>query len=330
MSVDYRELIHGYLDDSLSSEQQAQLNQWIKSDPQHARQFASYMMLHDRLRSELVASENDATYVVLPNRRRSSFWDRQSFATAWTACAVLLAVAFLWQTVAVPSASAAMNELNRIIKANDLTMDRTFLITVRDAVIPPKHQDPSSPERRRPPKPSLDGAVLDVRGSNQFVLKRKTALGEYFITGSNGTISWAVRPDGPVRYSNDLTQFARDLPGHEDGLPINNLHDGLEALRTAYDLELLPQEDSAPPGMRDSEIFRRLVAFKKPGFLGAARVEIRYAESTGKISEMRFAEMAYGPQQITLKMTAIEERPLPDNHFDHAPHHGPERSVEYE
>lgn len=330
MSVDYQELIHGYLDDSLSSEQQAQLNQWIKSDAKHARQFASYMMLHDRLRGELAACENYATFVVPPDKQRSRFWGSQAFALASTACAVLLAVAFLWQTVDVPSASAAMIELNRIIEANDLTMDRTFLISVRDVVIPAKHQDPTSPERLRPPKPSLDGAVLDIRGSHQFVLKRKTTFGEYFITGSNGTTSWAVRPDGPVRYSNDLTRFARDLPGHEDGLPINHLHDGLEALRTAYDVELLPQEDSDPRGMRGSEIYRQLVAVKKPGFLGAARVEIRYAESSGKISEMRFDEMPYGPQLITLTMTAIEERTLPDDHFDHSPHHAPERVVEYE
>ncbi len=330
MSDDYQKLIHGYLDDSLSSDQQAQLNQWIKSDAKHARVFASHMMLHDRLRSELVASETDATYVVLPNKPLASGWRRRSFAVASTACAVLLAVSLLWQTVDAPSASAAMIELNRIIEANDLRMDRTFLISVRDAVIPPKHQDPNSPERRRPPKPSLDGAVLDVRGSNQFVLKRKTAQGEFFITGSNAVTSWAVRPDGPVRYSDDLNRFARDLPGHEDGLPINNLHDGLEALRTAYDLQVLPQTDSEPAATRDSETYRRMVAVKKPGFRGAARVKIRYAESSGKISEMRFEEMAYGPQRITLTMTAIEERSLPDNHFDHSPHHGPERAVEYE
>ena len=329
MNVDYQELIHGHLDDSLSNEQQAQLNQWIKSDPQHAGQFASCMMLHDRLRSELAASENDATCVVMPNKPRASGWGRRSFAVASTAC-TLLAVAFLWQTVNAPSASAAIIELNRIIEANDLPMDRTFLLSVRDAVIPPKHQDPTSPERRRPPKPSLDGAVLDVRGSNQFVLQRKTAQGEYFITGSNGTTSWAVRPDGPVRYSNDLTRFARDLPGHEYGLPVNNLHDGLEVLRTAYDVELLPREDSEPAAKRDSEIYRRMVAVKKPGFRGATRVEIRYAESSGKISEMRFDQMSYGPQQITLRMTATEEQTLPDNYFNHSPHHGPDRVVEYE
>ncbi|QDS94381.1 hypothetical protein FF011L_31600 [Roseimaritima multifibrata] len=330
MSIDYQKLIHGYLDDSLSGEQQDQLNQWIKADEKNARQFASFMMLHDRLRSELAAPEHDATYAVEPIKPQSSGWWRRSFAVVSTACAVLLIAGIFWQTVDTPSASAAMIELNRIIEVNDLPMARTFLISVRDTVIPPRHQDPSTPERRRPPKPSLDGATLDVRGSNQFVLKRQTAQGDDFVTGSNGTTSWAVRPDGPVRYSNDVIHFARDLPGHEDGLPINNLHDGLEALRTAYDLELLPRETQKPDAARGSEVERQLVAVKKPGFRGAARVEIRYAEVSGKILELRFYEMAYGPQQITLTMTAIEEGGLAANHFDHASHHGPERAVEYE
>ncbi|QDT05016.1 hypothetical protein K227x_34140 [Rubripirellula lacrimiformis] len=326
MSVDYQKLIHGYLDDSLSAEQQGRLNQWIKSDPGHARQFASYMMLHDRMRSELVASESDAAYVMLPDESRSTGWGRRSFALASTACVLLLAVSLLWQTVDAPSASAAMIQLNRIIEATDLPMDRTFLITVLESALSPKHQDPNSPERRRPPKPSLDGAVLDVRGSNQFVLSRKTAQGDVFVTGRNASTSWAVRPDGPVRFSDDLTRFTRDLPGHEDGLPIHHLHDGLESLRTGYHLELMPKEAAT----RGSEGDRTMIAIKKRGFRGADRVEIRYDESTGRISEMRFHQMAYGPHQITLTMTAIEDRVLPDDHFDHSSHHEPQRAVEIE
>ena len=211
-----------------------------------------------------------------------------------------------------------------------MSVDRTFAISVLDAVIPPKHQDRNSPERRRPPKPSLDGAVLDVRGPDQFVLRRQNAQGEWFITGRNSATSWAIRPDGPVRYSDDLLEFARDLPGHEDGLPINNLHDGLEALRTAYDLELGPEEVAESTTTSDDEPNRRMIAIRKPGFRGAMKVEILYTESSGRIIELRFDQMSYGPQQITLTMTAVEDQTFPDNYFDHSHHHGPERDVEYE
>ncbi|MGB7347934.1 MAG: hypothetical protein WBD20_27160 [Pirellulaceae bacterium] len=327
MNIDYQVLIDLYLDDSLSSEQQAQLNEWIKSDPKNARQFASRAMLHDRLRSELAVV--DDAKVELPNNSQSMTRRRWPFALASTACAVLLTVSLLWQAVDAPAASAAMAELNRIIEASKMSVDRTFVISVLDAVVLPEHQDPRSPERRRPPKPSLDGAVLDVRGPEQFVLKRKTAQGEWFITGRNETTSWAIRPDGPVRYSNDLTEFARDLPGHEDGLPINNLHDGLESLRTAYDLELEP-ENAESKTTSDDESKRRMVAYKKRGFLGAKRVEILYDESTGQISELRFDQMSYGPEQISLTMTAVEEQTFPENYFDHSHHHSPERVVEFE
>ncbi len=155
MSVNYEDLIDRYLDDSLSSEQLALLNEWIKSDPKNARQFASRAMLHDRLRSELAVADEVAK-VVLPSQSQSMTRRRWPFALASTACAVLLAVSLLWQAVDAPSASAAMTELNRIIEASKMSVDRTFVISVLDAVVPPKHQDRRSPERRRPPKPSLD------------------------------------------------------------------------------------------------------------------------------------------------------------------------------
>ena len=56
MSFDAQQLIHGYLDDSLTAEQHEQLSQWIKSNPDHARAFAAQVMLHDRLRNEWTIS----------------------------------------------------------------------------------------------------------------------------------------------------------------------------------------------------------------------------------------------------------------------------------
>ena len=80
---------------------------------------------------------------------------------------------------------------------------------------------------------------------------------------------------------NDLTRFNRDLPGHEQSLPINNLHDGLDALKTSYDLEAMPVESSEAIDEANVEPNRLMVAVKKRGFRGPARVEISYAASTG-------------------------------------------------
>ena len=48
------ELIDGYFDEILNSEEQEALSAWIKSDIDHARQFAESTMLHDRMRVALV------------------------------------------------------------------------------------------------------------------------------------------------------------------------------------------------------------------------------------------------------------------------------------
>ena len=52
MTNDPRALIHGYLDGQLSDEQVRELNDRIKEDPRHARQFVSCALLHDRLHDQ--------------------------------------------------------------------------------------------------------------------------------------------------------------------------------------------------------------------------------------------------------------------------------------
>ncbi|TWU16177.1 hypothetical protein [Allorhodopirellula heiligendammensis] len=333
MSAAIQDLISGYIDDSLSREQLQELSEWINFEPSNARQFASALLLHDRLRNHFIAHEEqayqqiDASSLVAPAKASARQWRaHRQLAWATTACLVLVATLFFWQTLGARSASAAMRELNRIMIANDRSIDRTFEIAVETTSAPQGDRERTSPEHERPPKPSLDQAILDVRGARQFVLTRKTEQGDSFITGSNGVTSWAVRPDGPVRFSNDLTRFNRDLPGHECSLPINNLHDGLDALRTAYDLTLLPAltTDSV------DDPSRRMVAVKKPGYRGPAEVEITYDSANGQIRKMRFVAMPYGVDNVTLTMTLVAERELPANHFDHQTHHAPLRRVEFE
>ncbi|MFG0268130.1 MAG: hypothetical protein ACF8AM_23685 [Rhodopirellula sp. JB055] len=355
MSSTIEDLMDGYFDESLSQEQFQQLKQWIKSDPLHAQRFASAMLLHDRLRNEFTTNElldrpstvelstvNDPALVRANGRPDEvtlagsigNTWTRSVIAMATTACLVLISLALLWNGFGSTSASAAMLELNRIIAANRQLLDRTFLISVEESAAQEDLRR-DSPEHRRPPKPSLDNAILDVRGSDQFVLKREVEPGVFFVTGSNGTTSWAVRPDGPVRMSDDLTRFSRDLPGHERSLPINNIEDGLGALQTAYNLELLSVEqiEGEVQGRdveSDAEASWQMVATKKPGFRGPGRVEILYTASSGLIREMRFVDMPYGRNVVTLKMTLMEKQAFAADHFDHESYHDPKRIVEFE
>ena len=359
MTRESQRLIDGYLDQTLSPDECAELNRWLKEATANAHQFAQASLLHDRLRGELLALDIDrrnglhalkdsvddridhfqslprsayerrATDDPPPSQRRHRFQASVTLTSVVLTASVLMVV--LWKGFGETPAAAAAVELNRLIMANTQSADRTYHITVEEVALPqPRGERPEFPDRGRPPKPPMDGAVLHVRGGRQFVLLRKTVDSQPFVTGSNGQTSWAVRPDGPVRTSSDLTRFNRDLPGHEHSMPLNNIHDGLERLRDSYDVQLLPVESAEDEPNADAEPSRLLVATKKSGFRGPKRVEITYSVRNGLIQQMRFVEMPYGPERLTLRMTLLEERNLGAQFFNHESHHDPDRSVELE
>lgn len=331
MNNDSQQLIHGFLDDALSAEQHAAFEKWLQESPIHAQQFAAAAMLHDRLSSEFALREPSSGAGPPVEHPRGSLPIRSIFALTTIACLFLLAVTIIWQGFVGSPAAAAAVELERIISVTAQFRDRTYDVSVEEAAIDRKREErETNPDWRRPPKPPLDGARLHVRGANQFVLQRSTADGLLFVTGSNGQTSWAVRPDGPVRVSGDLTRFHRDVPGHEHSMPLNNIHDGLEQLRTTYEVQLLPIENGSDDVTANDGASRLLVAVKRRGVRGPARVEITYSVQSGKIRQLRFVEMPYGPERLTLRMTLVEERDLGTTFFNHAAHHAPDRVVEYE
>jgi hypothetical protein len=335
MSDSPRDLIDGYFDDVLTPEQHAALSEWIKSDPQHARIFAQQALLHDQLRSLhssfIDSSFKDSSAVVTRAAPTSPLYRRLSRTSMWSAASVaIIGVGLLWFTFSQSTASAAIGELNRIIVQNMDSKDRTYEIVVEEVYPPePRGKHPPLRESSRPPKPPLDGAVLHVGETNQFVLIRKTVDGLPFITGSNGRQSWAINTRGSVRVSSDIHHFDHDLPGHENSIPLTNLHDGLERLRQAYHVELStvgPEEFESQAG----ETVRMLVAIKKPRERGPQRVEIAYESQTGRILHMRFVQMPYGPDRLDLRLSLLNEDDLPPELFEHASHHTPDRKVETE
>ncbi|MCA9011845.1 MAG: hypothetical protein KDB01_18960 [Planctomycetaceae bacterium] len=336
-------LIDGHLDHVLTPEQHQELSEWIRSSPDNARRFAAAAMLHDRLRNELMISgsqpdesgcrvrENSDTpnAAATPNSDESgsvTFFRRRSLiAFLSTAAVISIAIVLFFKSFGNSPTLAAASELRRLIELNALPMDRTYQITVEETVLPRRGRRGPSPEDGRPPKAPLDGATLYVRDGQQFVLSRITAAGP-FVTGSNGKVSWAVRPDGPVRYSEDLNRFNRDVPGHEHDMPLVNIHEGLARLRQSYEVQLLPIEEAEFP----EPATRLLVAIRHPGERGAKRVEISYEVESGLIRQMRFIEMPYGPQSLTLRLTLLSEASPGEHFFDHESHHDANRRVEAE
>lgn len=343
MSIDSALLIDGYQDDVLTAEQHVELSAWIKASPENALTFAAAAMLHDRLRNEMMsdeqlgvdrsgARENSETFDDATRPHPENSGDKPGRRSARSFIAVLSTVSLIciagilfFKSFGDSSASAAVSELNRLIELSAKPMDRTYRITVEETLLPRRSRRDPAPEDGRPPKAPMDGATLYARDGQQFVLSRITDAGP-FVTGSNGKVSWAVRPEGPVRFSKDLNQFNRDLPGHEHDMSLVNIHDGLERLRQAYDVQLLPVEDAES----SEQATRLLIAIRHPKERGPKRVEISYEVKSGLIRQMRFIEMPYGPESLTLRLTLLAEESLDEHFFHHESHHNANRSVEAE
>lgn len=334
MTLESKQLIDGYLDETLSADEQGTLNRWLKESPQNAQQFAQAMLLHDRLRGEHLAlaamprSHFRQTGGDFPADTHSLAKVTMARRFAATLLASMILLVVLWKSIGDTPVSAAVVEINRLIAANLSAPDRTYRIDVEEQAAISKRELPDdAPERSRPVKPPIDRAVLHVRSGGLFVLIRQTADGQPFVTGSNGKISWAVKPDGSVRSSADLNRFHRDVPGHEHSMPLININVGLEQLREAYDVQLLPIQNPSNPAS-ESESSRSIVAIRKRGFRGSQRVEVTYSVRSGLIRQMRFVEMPYGPERLTLRMTLVDEQPLGADFFGHESHHGSDRIVE--
>ena len=325
---DSAELMSRYFDQLLTDSEHQDLQNWLRSSPDHMAEFAKYAILHDRLRGEqMAASLVHPVGATLPQgtppgRQRSR---RSLFFSIGASVAVVALLMLILEFG--KSSVAASEELRRLIAAQETEFDRTYRIEVEDT--PKRPPDGRRSVRDgRPPKPPLNGAILHVRKGNQFVLIRQMDGGQQFVTGSNGQTSWAVRPVGPVRVSHDLTRFNRDLPGHEHDFPLIEIKRSLTHLQQAYEIQLLPVENDDETNQGSPT--RLLVAVKKRGHRGPRRVEIAYAVGTGQIHQLRFIEMPYGPEHLTVRLTEEQNHELGSAFFDHQSHHTLDRVVEEE
>lgn len=336
MTPDPRELIDAYLDDVLPPESMAALEHWIRAREENAREFAMAVRLHDRLRDELTAASSATTpssrrATDTPGARASGGWAAwRRTAIAGVAASIIVSLALWWTLSGSPAAAAAV-ELNRVIEAAASVTDRTYRLSLEEVAAgrPPAGMSDRA-ESKRPPKQPLDNAMLTVGSGHRFVLLRTTRDGRPFVTGSDGLEGWAVRPAGPVLVSRDPAHFGRDVPGHEHGMSLVDLNEALNQLRAAYELRVLPVEKAEVGSAPASEATRLLVGVKKPGQRGPMRVEVTYVVVTGRIVQMRFIDMPYGPDRVTVRLTLENEDPRGDAFYAHAAHHAADRAVEEE
>ena len=318
MTDHFQDLIDGYLDGTLNAAEEVALTRWLQAAETNAERFAANVLLHDRLQT-LQAARHLPMPVEHPSSRKGWLipWPAAiTAAAASVAVAALVAFCFLAGIESRP-ASAAVIRLEQLISAQNSMPGCTYRITVESQGTPPHQTRQPSAETSRPPKPPLDDAIVHTSGAS-FVLIRETLDGLPFITGGDGQTSWAISPDGPVRFSHDPGRFDHDLPGHEYDMPLASLAAGLGRLRTAYDLEL---EQTASP------LVSRLIATKRRGFRGPRRVEVVSADSSGLIESLRFFDMPYGVNRLNLRMDLVATRSFEPGFFGHPAHHEPDREV---
>lgn len=307
------ELIDGYLDGRLSEGQVAELNGRLARDPDLARSLARAMLLHDRLRDRFreydVATEAGRPVVGETGPRRLRLVGRRPVLAA-SAAALLVSALVLVKGLGDRRVSAAEAALGRLIEAQGRAGDRTYRVVSLDAGSAVTDGTPS----RGRPRPTIEGALLHVRGDGQYVLVRRPGRPEEFVTGSDGHESWSVPPDGSIRVSADAARFRGAVPGEQQGLPFLDLRSALDRLREAYELTL---NDGC------------LVAHKRSAaYRGPRDVTVWFNPASGVIRRLRMDGMPQaqgGPRSVALEL--MDQRDLGAEFFGHAAHHGPDRRV---
>lgn len=326
-------LISGYLDETLSEADHAELESWIVADAAHAKRFAEAVAFHDLLRCrfacETIELGEDALMRpvdlpparpdALPSRGGRSGWNRAAVGLVSAACLLIVCGAILIRTLGDASLLAASVELDRIIAAVERPLDRTYLVTDGSNG---KAVTPKPTTRGRGDQPPVDGALLHVRGSgDRYVLVRRYPDGTEFITGSDGETAWAVPPRGKVRVSLDPLRFRGAVPGQQHAIPFIGLRENLRDLEEAYDLTVARQDEE--PGLG------RLEASRKRGVAGGPkRIVIWYDLKTDVIRKMlldRLPRERSGPEAVYLDL--VEEVERGDDFYRHTAHHSADREV---
>ncbi len=246
-----------------------------------------------------------------------------SAAAGLAAC--LLLMLFLQSSNPV---NAATESLERIIAVAEKPLDRSYIIRVVDEY--PKDRRPRNlpvEAWQRERKKQIDGATLYVRGANKYVLIRKLKDGRMRITGCDGKESWALREDGPVHVSADLSRFRGGLPGHQQDFPFINIQSHLEQLRAGYDLDL-----AAEPETWKGQTLSGLVGTRKSRSVrGPKGVEIWFDAESGTIHKMLLDGLPRGgggPESVMLELT--DQSDLGAAFFSHESHHELNRRIKYE
>lgn len=309
LAPDFHGLAHAVLDGRASGDEAALLGDAIAANPSLAREFARLVFLHDAIERSLHSS--------VEGRAAAQRIRFRSLARrlALIAATLALAAGAAWLSLATARTASADEVLARIA-AVARAGDRTYYLRAIGRESPA-----IDPKRSGRPAPTIDGAILYLRGPASYVLARLDADGAEVLTGSDGKSAWFIPARGAVRVSRDPGRFSGALPGSRHDLAFIDPHGDLGVLGASYDVEI------APDSMADS--LARIVAVRRIDARGGPkRIEIAYDPETAVIRAMRFENLPQargGPRSVEFEL--VDDAPLPEAFFSHDHHHGADRAV---
>lgn len=304
-----RELAHAVLDGTATEAEAARVSAAIAGDPAFAREFARLALLHDAIERSLDSSAEGRTAA---RRERIRSVTRR---VALIAASLAFAAGAAWFALASARTASAADILARIASIAR-SGDRTYYLRAIGREAPA-----AEPKRIGKPVPAIDGAILSLRGSTNYVLARLDSEGREVLTGSDGATAWMIPAKGPVRVSRDTTRFSGALPGSKHDIAFIDPHGDLTVLATNYELALEPVDAA--------QTVARIIATRRAGARGGPkRIEIAYDPSTAVILGMRLENLPQargGPRSVEFEL--IDDTELPADYFRHEHHHGADRAI---
>jgi hypothetical protein len=314
---DVNELIGEWLDEGVAKD-----NEMKTLDAAHRRQAADLLLVHSLLNT--MARENEIGREVRVKRAMNAINATKPqlvLSLVRYGIAAMLAVAALFLLTKMP-ASSAMAAVDQMIAAIDKAGDRTYRITVLDGRRGPQPQ--GQPGERA----GLDGATLYLRGSDKFVLVRKTPSGKDLINGSDGQIRWLVRPEKPVLVSTDPQAFRIPMPQEMAEILPLDLKSTLIHIRDHYTVKYVsePPADQAQHGS-----LKYMDAAKASrDFRGPKNIELWADAESGLLVRMEFGDIHLqgdpAPKRLIIELVGRDQ--LPDDWFSHQAHHDADVPVE--
>jgi len=305
----WNELANAVLDGVASEHDAAQVSAEIAGNPARAREFARLVLLHDALARTSTAGVGARGQA---RRLRIAAISRR---VAMVAAMLAFVIAAGWFVVATSPTASASDTLARLIQVARKG-DRTYILRAIGANIRGETPKPSGR-----PQPTIDDAIVYLRGPSSYVLARLDDEGGEVLSGSDGARAWIIPAKGPVRVSRDTGRFSGALPGSKHDLAFVDPHGDLAALGASYDLKLAPDSTA--------DALARIVAIRRSDARGGPkRIEIAYDPETAVIRAMRLENLPQargGPRSVEFEL--IDDAPLAAAFFRHDHHHGADRAV---